>query len=89
LRDRTTRLLTQIPERDAQLLKCFHDLESNGAFTRIVERIAERLSEVDADNRTRGVENKYTEAEAWEWFLAAVAKAKKSTAGLVIETRKT
>ena len=87
VRDRTSRFLTQDAEQDAELLRAFHGLEGNPAFGKIVKRITERLEAVDAENRVPGAENKHSEAEAWEAFLATVKKAEQEGIGFTISEK--
>jgi hypothetical protein len=71
----TGRLIPAEPDKAAILLDAFGSLRSSSAFKAILARIEERLSDIDRSNRKRGSENQFTEAQAWEWFLAVTAEA--------------
>ena len=71
----TGRLIPADPKAAGVLMDAFKSLQSSAAFKTIVARVAERLSDIDATNRKRGSENQFTEAQAWEWFLAVTAEA--------------
>lgn len=69
--------LTPAPGDPARpdFMEAMRSISRSGSFRVIVNRIEARLAEIDTSNRRRGKENMHTEAEAWEWFLTAVAAA--------------
>lgn len=69
----------------AELCEAFKTLASHPAFHRVLGRVRDRLAEVDIENRRRGGENQYTEAQAWQWFLAVARKSESGADSKKIE----
>lgn len=68
-----------------EFCEAFKALSAHPAFQRILTRVRDRLAEVDIENRRRGGENQYTEAQAWQWFLAVARKSESGPDSKTIE----